>query len=156
MLMLHVLSSNVDMHLFWLWKCNQFAIQKKERVTSSAFFLVQGKEYVFVANSDNLGAVVDLSILVYVYTLPNNIWLLGVWYLFLLILIFCVNSCILLVLKKNSCILFFLIYSYSHLSANDFHTSEGSLTNGIEILSHLIQNQNEYCMEVLKHDLTCQ
>lgn len=27
------------------------------------FCLIQGKEYVFIANSDNLGAVVDLSIL---------------------------------------------------------------------------------------------
>lgn len=26
---------------------------------------LQGKEYVFVANSDNLGAIVDLSILVF-------------------------------------------------------------------------------------------
>ena len=29
----------------------------------SEFFFFQGKKYVFVANSDNLGAVVDLSIL---------------------------------------------------------------------------------------------
>lgn len=29
----------------------------------ASFSIFQGKEYVFVANSDNLGAVVDLSIL---------------------------------------------------------------------------------------------
>ncbi|KAG8478118.1 hypothetical protein CXB51_027892 [Gossypium anomalum] len=48
-------------------------------------FLSQGKEYVFVANSDNLGAIVDLSILILV---------------------------------------------------------------ALEILNHLVQNKNEYCMEV--------
>ncbi|KAE8676528.1 UTP--glucose-1-phosphate uridylyltransferase [Hibiscus syriacus] len=51
-------------------------------------FLSEGKEYVFVANSDNLGAIVDLSILIL------------------------------------------------------------SLTGDLEILNHLIQNKNEYCMEV--------
>ncbi|KAK8555635.1 hypothetical protein V6N13_046162 [Hibiscus sabdariffa] len=49
---------------------------------------INGKEYVFVANSDNLGAIVDLSILIL------------------------------------------------------------SLTGTLEILNHLIQNKNEYCMEV--------
>ncbi|PPD74716.1 hypothetical protein GOBAR_DD28366 [Gossypium barbadense] len=48
-------------------------------------FLSQGKEYVFVANSDNLGAIVDMSILILV---------------------------------------------------------------ALEILNHLVQNKNEYCMEV--------
>jgi UTP--glucose-1-phosphate uridylyltransferase len=33
--------------------------------------MFQGKEYVFIANSDNLGAIVDLSILSYVYILKN-------------------------------------------------------------------------------------
>jgi UTP--glucose-1-phosphate uridylyltransferase len=28
--------------------------------------LSQGKEYVFIANSDNLGAIVDMSILIYI------------------------------------------------------------------------------------------
>lgn len=32
-------------------------------LTFGFFCILQGKEYVFVANSDNLGAVVDLSIL---------------------------------------------------------------------------------------------
>jgi len=30
-------------------------------IESSVFCVSQGKEYVFVANSDNLGAIVDLS-----------------------------------------------------------------------------------------------
>ncbi|KAK9015349.1 hypothetical protein V6N11_006460 [Hibiscus sabdariffa] len=50
-------------------------------------FIAEGKEYVFVANSDNLGAIVDLSILILV-------------------------------------------------------------SGALEILNHLIQNKNEYCMEV--------
>ncbi|KAL8166683.1 hypothetical protein V2J09_008182 [Rumex salicifolius] len=58
-------------------------------------FLSQGKEYVFVANSDNLGAIVDLSILCFRFASLDIL--------------------------------------------NDYF---------VEVLYHLIQNKNEYCMEV--------
>lgn len=35
-------------------------------------FINEGKEYVFVSNSDNLGATVDMNILNYLLNPPNN------------------------------------------------------------------------------------
>lgn len=40
-----------------------------------SFLPSQGKEYVFIANSDNLGAIVDLSILCLVLIVTFGFWL---------------------------------------------------------------------------------
>lgn len=91
-------------------------------LTSLFVPLPQGKEYVFAANSDNLGAIVDLSILIF---LDFSDWVF--WFTFLLYWLGRLGC-----MKNNLFVqvLFSLDWNFA------------------EILSHLIKNKNEYCMEV--------
>lgn len=108
---MQIYSSDVVMDLFTL--LNLFC----------TYLSWQGKEYVFAANSDNLGAIVDLSILFW-FTMDSTFNL------------------------ESFCVTCFCFMYANAREATSLRAVFCPWQHALEILHHLIQNKNEYCMEV--------